>query len=78
MTPKEEIANTISHVISGLSRDPVQYLNIAAIMASLSSIEFWAKAILYCVSVTASVLASRKYLLEIRRLKAKEKNNDQI
>lgn len=78
MSNKEELLNTTLHVVNGLSRDPVQYINIAAVMASFSSIEFWAKAILYVLSITASILASRKYLLEIKRLKRKEREHDQV
>jgi len=61
--------DTLNYVISGLTKEPVTYLNAGAIAVSMSDVEFYFKVVLYSVSIIASILVSRKYLLEIKKLK---------
>ncbi len=77
---KENLSDTLNYVATGLSKEPLTYINTTALAVSFSSMESTLKVILYIVSIAASILVSRKYLLEITKLKreerdAKKKNN---
>jgi hypothetical protein len=61
--------DTITYVAQGLIKEPVTFLNAGAVMVSMTNIEFAFKIIAYTVSIVASILVSRKYLLEIKKLK---------
>lgn len=66
--PQEKI-DTLTYVAQGLVKEPVTLLNAGAVMISMTNIEFAFKIVLYTVSIVASILVSRKYLLEIKKLK---------
>lgn len=72
---KTEISDTLSYVANGMIKEPVTYLNVGAMMISVTDVETYLKITLYLVSIVASVLVSRKYLLEIKKLKD-SKNED--
>jgi hypothetical protein len=75
---KDQVTDSINYVAYGLANHPLTYLNTAAIAVSMTNIEIGLKVLLYTVSIVASVLVSRKYLLEIRKLKKEEQeSNDQ-
>lgn len=65
---KDQIIETFNYVIDALKSNPVTYLNAAAITVSMSNFELGLKILLYLVSISASVLVSFKYLLEIKKL----------
>ncbi len=68
----QEKIDTITYVAQGLIKEPVTLLNAGAVMVSMSNIEFAFKILAYTVSIVASILVSRKYLLEIKKLKDKD------
>lgn len=75
---KDQLNDSITYVVHGLANHPLTYLNTAAIAVSMTNIEIGLKVLLYTVSIVASILVSRKYLLEIRKLKKEEQeSNDQ-
>lgn len=65
---KNQIIETFNYVIDALKSNPVTYLNAAAITVSMTNFELILKILLYLVSISASVLVSFKYLLEIKKL----------
>jgi hypothetical protein len=73
---KDSITDSIQYVAHGLANHPLTYLNSAAIAVSMTNIELGFKIVLYTVSIVASLLVSRKYLLEIRKLKAEDKDKE--
>lgn len=73
---RENLEDSISYVTQGLVAHPLTYINTAAIAVSMSDIELAFKIGTYCVSIVASLLVIRKYLLEIKKLKREENNND--
>jgi hypothetical protein len=74
---KDSLIDSINYVANNLAKEPVTYINTAAIAVSMSNVELALKIVLYVVSITASILVSRKYLLEIKKLKEnKPTDND--
>jgi hypothetical protein len=71
-------ADTLNHVISALTKEPVTYINAGAIAISMTDVEFYLKCTLYVVSIVASILVSRKYLLEIKKLRDNEADKDKV
>jgi hypothetical protein len=72
---KESLTDTVNYVVSGLSKEPLTYINTTALAVSFTSMESTLKIILYIVSIAASILVSRKYFLEITKLKREEKES---
>jgi hypothetical protein len=73
---KDSITDSIQYVVHGLVNHPLTYLNSAAIAVSMTNIELGFKIVLYIASITASVLVSRKYLLEIKKLKKEQRDKE--
>ena len=73
---KDSITDSIQYVAHGLANHPLTYLNSAAIAVSMTNIELGFKVVLYSASIIASVLVSRKYLLEIKKLKKEERDKE--
>ena len=72
---KESLTDTVNYVVSGLSKEPLTYINTTALAVSFTSMESTLKIILYIVSIAASILVSRKYFLEITKLKREERES---
>jgi hypothetical protein len=72
---KESLSDTINYVATGLSKEPLTYINTTALAVSFTSMESTLKIILYIVSIAASILVSRKYFLEITKLKREERES---
>jgi len=73
MSDKTQITDTINYIVNGVFKEPVTYLNAGTVAISMSDVETAFKITLYIVSIVASILVSRKYLLEIKRLKQQDK-----
>ena len=73
MSDKTQITDTINYIVNGFFKEPVTYLNAGTVAISMSDVETAFKITLYIVSIVASILVSRKYLLEIKRLKQQDK-----
>lgn len=69
MALRDSIADTANYVAQALIKEPVTYVNTAAMAVSMSSLETQIKLVFYCVSIIASLLVSIKYILEIRKLR---------
>ena len=69
MAIKDSIVDTANYVVQALIKEPVTYVNTAAVAVSMSELETKIKLVFYCVSIIASLLVSVKYLLEIRKLR---------
>jgi hypothetical protein len=72
---KENLSDSLNYIVNGLSKEPLTYINTTALAVSFTSLEDTLKIILYIVSIAASILVSRKYFLEITKLKREEKES---
>lgn len=73
---KESLQDSINYVVNGMVSHPLTYVNTAAIAVSMSDIESALKIGTYLISIVASLIVVRKHLLEIKRLKKQDKEND--
>jgi membrane protein implicated in regulation of membrane protease activity len=73
---RNQIIETFNYITHSLFNHPLTYLNSAAIAVSMTELEATLKIILYSVSIVASVLVIRKYLLEIKKLQKEESNKE--
>jgi hypothetical protein len=56
-----------------MMKEPLTYLNTFTGVISFMQIEEWIKIVFYLVSISATILVSYKYWLEIKKLKKQEK-----
>lgn len=69
MLKTDSISDTLNYTIQALAKEPVTYVNTAAIAVSVTDAETTLKLALYGISIVASLLVSIKYILEIKKLK---------
>jgi hypothetical protein len=65
--------DSVIQVADSMMKDPLTYLNTFTGVISFMQIEEWIKIMFYLVSISATILVSYKYWLEIKKLKKQEK-----
>jgi hypothetical protein len=75
MALKDSIIDTTNYVVHALVKEPITYVNSAAVAVSMTTMETQFKLVLYTVSIVASLLVSIKYILEIKKLRQEVKDH---
>lgn len=75
---KENLEDSINYIAQGLVSHPLTYINTAAVAISMTDIELIFKIATYSVSIIASILVIRKYLLEIKKLKQETDSKNKL